>query len=314
MKAIGHMSCQLIGHLHSLSTDFGRVDPGTGRILPGSFDDLIVRFYKSHKWQKDIKDSTREQYRGQLERLRRDFGCVLVAKVDAGNFQKMFEILGATPTAANNLRKRMKQLMNFAIRERFRADNPVLATEPLKTPDGGFPDWSEEEIAQFEARHPVGTRARLAFDLALYTAQRKADVRTMGASDLSRGGIKVKQHKTGKELRLKIHSNLQRSLDTVDPDGEAFILNDWGRPYTIDSFGMWFKRRCVEAGLNGRTMHGLRKSAARRLAEAGLSNQMIKSVTGHKSEKEVAHYTAAADQEKMAIVAIDTLDLANHSA
>lgn len=60
-----------------------------------------------------------------------------------------------------------------------------------------------------------------------------------------------------------------------------------------------------------KSMHGLRKAAARRLAEIGLSNQMIKSVTGHTSDSEVARYTAAADQERMADAAIKSLDLAN---
>lgn len=291
-----------------------RLNAGANRIRPGSFDDLIVRFYKSHKWTHDIKESTREQYRGQLERFRAKVGHLLVAEVQANHFEMIFEKMGDTPTAANNLRKRMKQLMNFAIRQGFRPDNPVLATEPLKTPKGGFPDWSEDEIAKFEMRHPVGTRARLAFDLALFTAQRKADVRTMGPSNLQRGKIKVKQRKTGKELLLPIHPNLAASLELTDGNGPAFILNNLGKPYTIDSFGIWFKRRCIEAGLKNRSMHGLRKAAARRLAEAGSSNQRIKAVTGHTSDSEVARYTAAADQVSMAETAMGTLDLANQSA
>jgi integrase len=291
--------------------DFGKVTPGEDRILPGSFEALIIRFYSSHKWKNDIKDSTREQYRGQLERFRNKFGHLSVKEADARHFQMIFESMGDTPTAANNLRKRMKQLMNFAIREGFRADNPVLATEPLKTSTGGFPDWSEEEIAQFEARHPVGTRARTAFDLALFTSQRKADVRVMGPADVVRNKIKLTQRKTCKQLLIPIHPNLSLSLKSIDQNCEAFILNDWGRPYTIDSFGMWFKRRCKEAGLERRTMHGLRKAAARRFAELGLSNQMIKSITGHTSDTEVARYTAAARQERMAETTMEALDLAN---
>jgi integrase len=256
-------------------------------------------------------DGHREQYRGQLERFRNKFGHLSVKEAEARHFQMIFESMGDTPTAANNLRKRMKQLMNFAIREGFRADNPVLATEPLKTSTGGFPDWSEEEIAQFEARHPVGTRARTAFDLALFTSQRKADVRVMGPADVVRNKIKLTQRKTGKQLLIPIHPNLSLSLKSIDQNCEAFILNDWGRPYTIDSFGMWFKRRCKEAGLERRTMHGLRKAAARRFAELGLSNQMIKSITGHTSDTEVARYTAAARQERMAETTMEALDLAN---
>jgi integrase len=292
----------------------GRAQPGEDRIRPGSFNDLIVRFYNSHKWRNDIRESTREQYHGQLERFRAKVGNLLVAEVEARHFQMIFESMGGTPTAANNLRKRMKQLMNFSIREGFRANNPVLATEPLKTPKGGFPDWSEAEIKRFEARHPVGTRARLAFDLALFTGQRKADVCTMGPSDILRGKLKIKQQKTGKELLLPILPELAASLAHTDASGAAFILNNWRKPYTVDSFGIWFKRRCLEAGINDRSMHGLRKAAARRMAESGHSNQLIKSITGHTSDTEVARYTAAASQERMADTAMATLDLATLTA
>lgn len=37
-------------------------------------------------------------------------------------------------------------------------------------------DWE----AQFQARHPIGTRAGLALALPLYTAQRRSDVAHMG--------------------------------------------------------------------------------------------------------------------------------------
>lgn len=289
---------------------FGQSKPGCERIVPGTFDDLIVRFYKSQNWR-EIADSTREQYRGQLERFRSNHGHRPVATVETRHFQRIFNDMNKTPVSANNLRKRMKQLMNFAVREGFRTDNPVTATTPSKVEKGGFPDWTEEDIAKFEAFHPVGCNARLAFDLALFTAQRRADVRVLGPSNIQRGKIVVTQQKTGVQLKLPIHPCLGISLMPFLGNKTAFILSSKGTPYTPDSFGMWFKRRCVEAGITDKSMHGLRKAAARRLAEVGLSNQMIKSITGHTSDTEVARYTAAARQERMAAHAMEQLDLAN---
>jgi len=46
--------------------------------------------------------------------------------------------------------------------------------------------------------------------------------------------------------------------------------------------------------------HGLRKLAATRLANAGCSTDHIKAITGHKSMSEVARYTRAADQARLA--------------
>ena len=74
------------------------------------------------------------------------------------------------------------------------------------------------------------------------------------------------------------------------------------------------------AGLpTGCSAHGLRKAAARRLAEAGCTPSQIKSITGHKSLRDVTTYTEAVDQPLVARKAIDGLSrpkterpLANH--
>ena len=42
------------------------------------------------------------------------------------------------------------------------------------------------------------------------------------------------------------------------------------------------------------------RAAARRLAEAGCSANVIASITGHKSLSEIERYTKAADQARMA--------------
>jgi len=59
------------------------------------------------------------------------------------------------------------------------------------------------------------------------------------------------------------------------------------------------------AGLPPRCVpHGLRKAAARRLAEAGCSASEIMAITGHKTLAEVERYTRAAEQERLARRAI----------
>ena len=58
--------------------------------------------------------------------------------------------------------------------------------------------WTEEDIAAFEARHPIGSKARLAFALALYTAQRRAEIVRLGWQHVRGGVIHFRQRKTGK--------------------------------------------------------------------------------------------------------------------
>src|SRR5580765_1964871 len=62
------------------------------------------------------------------------------------------------------------------------------------------------------------------------------------------------------------------------------------------------------AGLPDRCVtHGLRKAAARRLAEAGCSANEIQSITGHATLQEVTRYTKAAEQKKLAVAAMKRL-------
>jgi integrase len=62
-------------------------------------------------------------------------------------------------------------------------------------------------------------------------------------------------------------------------------------------------RCCWIAPLYG--AHGLRKAAARRLAEAGCTEHEIAAITGHASLREVQRYTRAADQTRLAIATIE---------
>ena len=77
-------------------------------------------------------------------------------------------------------------------------------------------------------------------------------------------------------------------------------MTEWGAPFTAAGFGNWWRDRCDEAGLQHCSFHGLRKAAATRLANAGCTAEQIKAITGHKSLAEVARYTKAADQQRLA--------------
>jgi integrase len=58
------------------------------------------------------------------------------------------------------------------------------------------------------------------------------------------------------------------------------------------------------ANLHHCSAHGLRKAAARRLAEAGCSEHEIAAITGHASLDEVRTYTKAVNQKRLAEAAM----------
>ncbi len=67
------------------------------------------------------------------------------------------------------------------------------------------------------------------------------------------------------------------------------------------------------AGLEGLTFHGLRYTAAARLAEAGCSLKEIAAVTGHRSLSMIEKYSRDADQKRLAGAAILRLENATRT-
>lgn len=98
-------------------------------------------------------------------------------------------------------------------------------------------------------------------------------------------------------------------LDQTLKENMAFLVTEDGRPFTSKGFGNWMRDCCDETGLPDCSSHGLRKAASRRLAEAGCTNQQIKAITGHESERELARYPKAAEQKRMADAAMEALQI-----
>jgi hypothetical protein len=87
------------------------------------------------------------------------------------------------------------------------------------------------------------------------------------------------------------------------PAGEPFkpFLHRNGEPFEPLQFTCWFRRAALAAGLAaGKTAHGLRKAACRRLAEAGCSANVIAAVSGHRDWREIRRYTEKAEQARLA--------------
>jgi integrase len=94
---------------------------------------------------------------------------------------------------------------------------------------------------------------------------------------------------------------LQVALDAMPRSNHLTFLHREGAPFEPLQFTCWFRRAALAAGLApGRTAHGLRKAACRRLAEAGCSANVIAAVSGHRDWREIRRYTAAAEQARLA--------------
>ena len=180
----------------------------------------------------------------------------------------------------------------------------MSAVRGIKITSKGHRTWSDLEITAFQTAHPIGSEARLAFALLLWTGQRRSDVDRMGRQHVKDGIISITQRKTGAEVSVPILPALAEVLDDVKRRRIAptFIVTAYGQPRTEAGFTNWFRDRCAEAALpKGLSPHGLRKAFCRVAAEAGLTPHQIMAISGHTTLAEVTRYTAAADRKKLAI-------------
>lgn len=291
---------------------------GIRHVVAGTFDELIGLYYQTSDFR-GLSPWSQTTYRGIYERWRatttksgRRYGSAFVRDLTAAHVEQMMADMLPARAAANTLRKRLGTLMKLAVKRGIASTNPVRDSSPIAGKTTGFHTWTEDEIAAYQAQHPLGSTARLTLELMLWTGQRISDARVMGPPSIRGKRLVVDQKKLqGKVvLSLPIMPALAESILATPTRGLVFILNEYGAPFTEKGLGNKMRQWCDEAGLPHCTAHGLRKAAARRFAEAGCSNQQIKSWTGHTTDSEVARYTAAVSQQAMSDAAADML-LAN---
>ncbi len=284
----------------------------TGRVVPRSIRWLCVQYFKSAMFQ-ELDPRTQKVRRAILERFcqQKGDGDKPFALLLHRHIRVRRDEMADRPEAANSMVKAVRQLYRFALRYDHHDDNPADKVEYLKGNADGFHSWSLGEIEKFEDTHPIGTAARLALALALYTGQRRADLVIFGKQHVREGWLIFTQHKgrnrSPVRMEIPIIQELQTILDQTPTGDLTFLVTAFNRPFTSNGFGNRFRKWCDDAGLSNCSVHGLRKAAAARLAEIGCTEQEIMSITGHRTSKEVTRYTRAASQKTRAESALRRL-------
>jgi len=275
---------------------------GGSRVRPGTMRALAISYYNSLGFR-SLKPSSQAIYRRIIDRFCREHGDKRAATLQREHIVKLMAT--RKPGSANGLQKVLRVMMQHAIETGLRADDPTRDIKAIIVKTDGHHTWSESEIEQFEERHAIGSRARLALALLLYTGQRRSDVVRMGRQHIRDGFLHFRQLKTGAELSIPVHADLEAIIAESAAGQMTFLTTEFGKPFTAAGFGNWFREQCDMANLRHCSAHGLRKAAARRLAEAGCTEHEIAAITGHASLREIARYTKAVDQKKLATAAME---------
>ena len=286
-EALKHASIGTLGWLaacYFASAEFGRLDPISQRTRRAIIEDCL-----------------REPRRPGSSDLMRD--CP-VNVLSAAHVKMLRDRKAATPGAANNRRKWLSSMFGWAVENGMMAINPARDTRRIKYASDGFHAWTVEEVLQFEKRHPIATKARLALALLLYLGVRRGDVVTLGRQHVKDGWLRMVPRKTRHRRREASEKPILPVLADVIAQGPVgdltFLVTDFGKPFTANGFGNWFRARCDEAGLPHCTAHGLRKAGATIAAENGATDRQLMALYDWTSEKQANTYTATANRKRLA--------------
>lgn len=273
---------------------------------PGSIAWLIARYMETGDWR-SLSVETRKQRGAIFAKIvetagREPFSAVTRAHVVAGRDRR-----SDTPSAARHYLDCMRRLFRWALSADLISIDPTEGVRAIKVRDGdGFEVWSDVDVARFEKRWPLGTRARVAFDLLRYTGLRRGDAARLGRPHVKAGVISIKTEKTGEWVTIRMVPELAASI-AAGPIGDlTYITGKGGQPLTKESFGNQFREWCREAKVD-KSAHGLRKLAATTMAEAGATVAELESVFGWSGGRMASHYTRSADRKRLGLAASSKL-------
>jgi integrase len=296
----------------------GNADEQPERVQAKTFRWLAVQYFSAPTFMR-LDVSTQTYRRRVLESMLQEpirpnspktYGMMPLAAIATKSLRVLRDRKADLPEAANYRVKVLRHLFKWAIDYEHMRSNPARELTRLENASQGFHTWTVEEVEQFEKRHLVGTKARLALALLMWTGVRRSDVVLLGRQHVRAGWLKFTQTKNRNRNPVTTEIPLLPQLHTIieaSPTGDlTFLVTEYGLPFTVAGFGNWFRERCKEAGVPG-SAHGLRKAGAATAAENGASTLQLMSIFGWSSIKEAERYTRAAERRKMAAAAIDLL-------
>jgi integrase len=275
---------------------------GASRTRAGSISAMIAGYVKDSAEFDKLEPTSKIQYMRIFEHMRRDYGDMSMRTLQRPHVVGMLDDRKGTPSAARDFLRCLRVLIAYAIRTGARQDDPTIKLQVAIPDTGGHHSWAEQEIAIFRARYAIDTRERLALEILLGTAVRCSDAVRLGRQHVHNGVLALaRTQKTKAALTIDVPAELAAAIDAAAPaDSLLFLLNEYGRPFPAAGFSRWFAKAAKRAGLTDCTAHGLRKAAARRLAEAQCTAPEIAAVTTHRSLAQVQPYIDDADRVRLA--------------
>lgn len=282
--------------------------PGAAR--PGSFRDAWRKVQRSPEWKAHDPATRTKNTRLAEEfldlRLVEDnpalWGDMPVKDLKRRHVKEIIARFSATPHKAKHLVVTLRKMIAVALDEEWVETDPTWKLT-FRPEYKGWRAWTEDERARFEARWPIGSTPRTAYGLALWLGNRRSDIARIRWDwiDFRRGTATIEQKKGGKVLVLPLTPMIVEILSAVERRDDVVLVTAYGKPFSEKSLTGRMADWTESAGLpKGCTLHGLRKTLGKLLAETGATTRQLMGTLGHDDIAHAELYSREAEQERLA--------------
>lgn len=300
----------------------GEGAPQTVRFAPGTLGWAVQMYRASLEWA-ELAQSTRAWRGRYLDEMVQEHGARPVRTVTAVAIKKGLDRRGKAmaPATANMWLKTIKGFFAWCETSGLVKVSPAQRVKGLTNTSDGFEPWTDADREAFRAHWPYGTQQRLCFELALATLARRKDLVALGRQHRRMVPVmldgeermldailftpqKTSHHQRPVEVAALVSPELDQAIQALPIQGLTFLARPDGMPRSDKALGNWFREACDAAGIpKGRSLHGIRKRQAERLAERGATESQLQAMGGWKSLAQPAHYTRKADRRGQALAA-----------
>jgi integrase len=263
-----------------------------------TWQELIVAWRNDPRVQGKLADGTKQSYRRTMDAILQKNAAKDVRNTTRKALRTAHDSLSATPRKADKYLQTVSLLWNYAARKLDwpLGDNPASGIDHFgrQREFEPWPDWMVRALSSA----PVNVRT--AAEIILSTGQRPNAAITMRFEQIHGEWMTVRDEKAGAWLEVYCPTDLRDYVKQVPIKGAHLLAKNLSEPLGYDAIERAFRTWRDSLGDRAKpfSLHGLRKLAIIRLAEAGCSDAEIQAVTGQSAEM-VAFYRSKASRKTL---------------
>jgi integrase len=286
-----------LAYAAALAGEMAPTSPTLKRDLTGTIGALIVD-YKTKGTFTSLRATSKKGYNTRLETIRIEHGHRTVAGLTRERINTfILAPLADRPGAQLDTLKKLRILVQHANGLNWLKGDPTAGIKRPKTKE--IRAWTDAELAAFEARWPIGTKQRTAYELMRNVGTARVDVHAITWAQIDADGVNYKRSKSGVAVDSDMSDELRAALNATPREHVTIINTVYGRPHTVDGFSGFLRDAMTAAGLPlDCKPHGLRKTLGREMADADASAHDIMAKLGHTTLKQAENYTREADRKR----------------